>query len=360
MASYSKAQTVTRAIIGFAILTATAFPCEAASKSKPRKYIFDDLVTPSMLLPPVAPARAAAGQGARFFSINSVLAKLDGKTKPHEPVRLASAASGDVISDAPSELFDSRQALLTTNEPFGLFTFRAPEGALWRKWRGLKADIEADIQHIQGCRTHGPGCTDAARRVLSIVDEVKGLSGMARVEATNRLINTSIRYMSDLAQHATVDVWSSPLASLTTGRGDCEDYAIAKYFVLREAGVAEHNLRILLVRDRKVREDHAVLSIRHGGVWTVLDNRNMILTPDRELAHFTPLFALDQSGVGLFASPYLSQRQGGEAGIASPASEALDAERGAATEWGTSADHDIADLSKGGIGQGAATLPVFM
>ena len=26
-------------------------------------------------------------------------------------------------------------------EPFGLFAFRAPEGMLWRKWRGIEADI---------------------------------------------------------------------------------------------------------------------------------------------------------------------------------------------------------------------------
>lgn len=359
MASYSTAQTVTRAIIGFAILTAAAYPCEAASKAKSRKYIFDDLVTPSMLSPPSQPPRTSSAQGARFFSINSVLAKLDGKSKSDEPIRLASATSGNVMSDAPSELVDSGRSPQVTNEPFSLFTFRAPEGILWRKWRALKADIDTDLQHIQDCRTDGSNCGGAARRFLSIVDEVKSQNGMARIEAANRLVNSSIRYMSDLAQHATADVWSSPLASLGSGRGDCEDYAIAKYLVLREAGVPEHDLRVLLVRDKKVREDHAVLSIRNGGGWTVLDNRNTILTQDRELAHFTPLFALDQSGVSLFASPYLSQRQGGEARTVSPASEALDAEN-AATEWGTSGDHDIAELSKAGIGQGAATLPILM
>lgn len=359
MASYSKAQTVTRAIISFAILTAAAYPCEAASKAKSRKYTFDDLVTPSMLAPPSPPARTSSAQGARFFSINSVLAKLDGKPGSDEPVRLASVTSGDVMSDAPSELVDSGRSLQVTNEPFGLFTFRAPEGILWRKWRAVKADIETDLQEIQNCRKSGSTCSNAARRFLSIVDDVKGQSGMARIEAANRLVNTSIRYMSDLAQHATADVWSSPLASLGSGRGDCEDYAIAKYLVLREAGVGDSDLRILLVRDRKVREDHAVLSIRHGDVWTMLDNRNMILTQDRELTHFTPLFALDQSGVSLFASPYLSQRQG-EAGTVSPASEALGNDNGPAAEWGNSADHDFKDLSEGGIGQGAATLPVFM
>ena len=43
-------------------------------------------------------------------------------------------------------------------------------------------------------------------------------------------------------------------------RGDCEDYAIAKYVALREAGVARENLQLVLVRDRAVRQDHAVLA----------------------------------------------------------------------------------------------------
>ncbi len=61
-----------------------------------------------------------------------------------------------------------------------------------------------------------------------MVDDVRGREGKARVEAANRLINTAIRYTSDLIQHAAIDVWSSPLASLGSGRGDCEDYAIAE------------------------------------------------------------------------------------------------------------------------------------
>ena len=28
------------------------------------------------------------------------------------------------------------------NEPFGLFTFRAPEGLLWRKWRGVERQMQ--------------------------------------------------------------------------------------------------------------------------------------------------------------------------------------------------------------------------
>jgi len=354
MANFSATHTVTGAIIGLAVLTVSAFPGEAASKTKPRKYIFDDLVTPSMMAPPSPPIRVPT-DGARFFSINSVLAKLDGKPKVDESVRLASVTSGDVLSDAPPELINTERTLQSTNEPFGLFTFRAPEGVLWRKWRAVKADIDADLRQVESCKANSADCSDAARRFLLIVDEVRTRSGAARIETANRLINTAIRYMSDLAQHATVDVWSAPLASLGTGRGDCEDYAIAKYVVLREAGIPEQDLRVLLVRDRNVREDHAVLAIRNGEAWTVLDNRSSALAPDGELRHFKPLYALDSSGVNLFASPYLSQRQTLETKMISPASEAVGIEDGT-TAWGAPVDGAAASI----VGAGAATLPVLI
>ena len=38
-----------------------------------------------------------------------------------------------------------------------------------------------------------------------------------------------------------------------TGTGDCEDYAVARYVALREAGVTDDDLRLMIVHDRQVR-----------------------------------------------------------------------------------------------------------
>lgn len=362
MANFSTARAVIGIVFCLAALSLNVFPADAAAKTKPRKYIFDDLVTPSMLEPLALPARAPATGGARFFSINSVMAKFDGKSAPNEPVRLASVATDTVISDAPSEFTSIAPSQPSTNEPFGLFTFRAPEGILWRKWRAVKNDIAAELRQVEACRADRSNCTGAARRFVLIADEVRGQSGTAKIETANRLINTAIRYMSDLAQHSIVDVWSTPLVSLGTGRGDCEDYAIAKYVLLRDTGIAEKDMRILLVRDRKVHEDHAVLSVRDGDSWKVLDNRYPALVVDGELSHFTPLFALDNGGVNLFASPYLSQRQNVNATPVLPASAISD--EGSISSW--SQDEPVVPgnteqgISLAGSSSAAATLPILM
>ncbi len=86
--------------------------------------------------------------------------------------------------------------------------------------------------------------------------------------------------------------------------GDCEDYAIAKFALLLDAGVAEKDLKILLVRDTAVRQDHAVLAVRVDRHWLALDNRWSRLSETRDLPSFMPLFAIDHGGVSLFAAPY--------------------------------------------------------
>ena len=61
----------------------------------------------------------------------------------------------------------------------------------------------------------------------------------------------------------------------------------------------------MLVRDRKARDDHAVLAARDDGHWLILDNRHHALDHDTSLAHLTPLFAINHEGVKLVAAPYL-------------------------------------------------------
>lgn len=362
MSNISGAYRAAGAVLGFAIMLGVALPSEAATKAKPRKHIFDDLVTPSMLMPPMETATPRLQtSGARFFSINSVLARLDGKTAPDQPVRMASAQNDIIISDAPADLMRVSPASQKTNEPFGLLTFRAPESTLSRKWRGVKSDIEKDMNEIAACKADRSACSSAASRFLLMVDDAHQREDAARLETVNRLVNTAIRYTSDLIQHGEVDVWSSPLASLGTGRGDCEDYAIAKYLVLREAGVPEQDLRILLVRDHAVREDHAVLAVRKDGEWTILDNRRATLFADSDLSQFTPLVALDTSGVSLFASPYLTQRMNGDdKAVAPAAADALGAAiPGEAAAQDITVSFDLGTIPAAGI-SGAGSLPLLL
>jgi predicted transglutaminase-like cysteine proteinase len=253
-----------------------------------------------------AHASVSVATPARFFTIRAVLADLDSRRSDG----LAAPRATQVALQADLPPTDNppnpSPGFIRGREPFGLSIFRAPDGVLWRKWRGVEGGLLAEQGALDECRRDETRCSPGARRFLRIVEAVRSRHGHARFETANRTINVAVRYTSDIAQHDEPDRWSTPVSTLSTGRGDCEDYAIAKYAVLKETGVADDDLRLVLVRDRRAGEDHAVLAVRSGERWMILDNRYDSVVPDAEIRHFTPLYAINRDGVALFAAPYLT------------------------------------------------------
>ena len=131
----------------------------------------------------------------------------------------------------------------------------------------------------------------------------------AQIGNLNRTINYAIRYVSDLQQHGVLDLWSAPLATLASGKGDCEDFAIIKLMALRELGMKAEDLRLVLARGTSLQMDHAVLAVRYEQRWVILDNRTSLLVDADNVAQFTPLFTLGGEGVKLFAAPYTKSRR---------------------------------------------------
>lgn len=243
----------------------------------------------------VTPGADQTSGPATFFTINAVLAKLD-RERGQGPnaTRLASLAHPSVATDAQPP----RQVAPGPGpEPFGLFTFRAPEGALWRKWRGVESDMMKEQQVLDRCRTGAEGCPSYAAQFLRLINAVKSKTGRAQLDEANRAVNLAIRYVSDWVQHGEIDRWSAPLATFATAKGDCEDYAIAKFVALRLAGVAPEDLRIVIVRDIILGEDHAVAAARLDGHWLTLDNRRMAMVEDSDARSYRPTFVIGPAGV---------------------------------------------------------------
>lgn len=284
----------------------------SAGKVRARKAVAEPVQAGPDVEIPVMPGPA------RFFTISAVLAKRDRGERP------AAAGNGmQVASAAPAAATDARPAVpQVSDQPFGLFVFRAPDGILWNKWRTVEARMAGDSLRLQVCRSMPETCGAADRAMLGMMREARGSEGAERAGIVNRAVNAAVRYVSDYEQHGVADLWSSPRATIASGLGDCEDYAIAKYMLLRELGVAETDLKLLLVRDNAVRQDHAVLGVRVDGRWLVLDNRRAAPLESDQVAHFTPLFAIDHDGVGLFAAPYAAHITHESASDVQPAADA--------------------------------------
>jgi predicted transglutaminase-like cysteine proteinase len=190
------------------------------------------------------------------------------------------------------------------HEPFGLPTANVTTGTLLDRWLRVEEEMEAERLVIRSCEENRASCASrAALQFLSIIDSGRTSEGRGRLGKINRAVNLSIRPMSDLSINGEEDVWSSPLSTLGIGAGDCEDYAIAKFLALQEAGVSSNDLRIVLLRDNFRGNDHAVLAARLDGNWLILDNRSMAMVEDRQIPNFRPVFLIDHDGVKLYIDP---------------------------------------------------------
>jgi predicted transglutaminase-like cysteine proteinase len=94
---------------------------------------------------------------------------------------------------------------------------------------------------------------------LSRLDGAKGKEAEVLL-AVNEFFNRGIPYRTDQQHWQQVDYWATPAESLASNGGDCEDYAIAKYYLLKELGVPISRLRITYVKAIKLNEAHMVLA----------------------------------------------------------------------------------------------------
>ena len=110
-----------------------------------------------------------------------------------------------------------------------------------------------------------------------------------RIEAINAYVNSRVTFVDDSREFGVPDRWSAAADTLGRGRGDCEDYALAKLAMLRRAGFADHDLYFVVLKDLSRRADHAVLVVRSGGRFLVLDNGTDRLLNSAEIKDYRPI-----------------------------------------------------------------------
>src|SRR5262249_48800088 len=106
-----------------------------------------------------------------------------------------------------------------------------------QKWRDILRRVDSESRRVKSCIKHYPCMDLAARPLAALVLELKGQSKARMVRAVNDHFN-SFPYVPDQSSGMAVDRWLTPIL-FDQVSGDCEDYAIAKYFVLRLLGLRD-------------------------------------------------------------------------------------------------------------------------
>ena len=114
------------------------------------------------------------------------------------------------------------------------------------------------------------------------------------LRAVNRFFNR-VPSMTDQAHWGVEDYWATPSESLASNGADCEDYAIAKYFTLKELGVPISRLRLVYAKTSRSREAHLVLAYYPdpGADPLILDNLEGNIQPASDRPDLIPVYTFN-------------------------------------------------------------------
>jgi predicted transglutaminase-like cysteine proteinase len=157
------------------------------------------------------------------------------------------------------------------------------------RWAALVARHAAQTVEIDACIDDATKCPTALKGYREVVLAGRSLAPDRQVKLANKFINN---------RHWTIeprrdDEWRTLEEFLRSG-GDCEDYAIAKYFVLRQLGFPIDDLRIAITWDMRVQDYHAVTMVHLDDSVLVLDVDG---PPRRQQTDYRFLFSINESGI---------------------------------------------------------------
>jgi len=120
-----------------------------------------------------------------------------------------------------------------------------------------------------------------------ILSKLKDANELKKLNLVNTWVNY-VKYQSDKKIYGVSDYWATLYEFIGKGQGDCEDYTIAKYYILKELGVDPKKLKFTYViyqNRRGKRVSHMVLSYlkvpkpKSKQDILILDNNNRLVLP---------------------------------------------------------------------------------
>lgn len=143
---------------------------------------------------------------------------------------------------------------------------------------------------------------DASKRLEAweeLIRRDKNASDREKLEKTSHFFNSRIRFVNDQELWGVDDYWATPVEFLSRGGGDCEDFAIAKYFTLKAMGMADDKLRITYVKAIQMNMHHMVLTYYSSpdAEPLVLDNLVDSINPASKRTDLLPIFSFNGSGL---------------------------------------------------------------
>ena len=149
-------------------------------------------------------------------------------------------------------------------------------------------------------QTYGSQAVRRLRHWQALVTSQQNALEWHRLLKINHFFNR-LQFAEDKNQWGQQDYWATPVEFLSSGRGDCEDYAIGKLFSLYATGMAVDKLRLMHVYSESLGQAHMVLlyMANPGEHPLVVDNLMDKISAARDRTDLDPLYSFNPSGLWL-------------------------------------------------------------
>ena len=129
----------------------------------------------------------------------------------------------------------------------------------------------------------------------SLKEKVINYTLIRKLSHVNSFMNKTFS-KQDIDSNSSIDYWATPKEFLLQGHGDCEDYAISKYFTLLELNIPKEKLYFAVVKVKGSNTDHMVLLYLENKNSTplVLDNLSFRVIPLTKRKKLIPKFAFNE------------------------------------------------------------------
>jgi predicted transglutaminase-like cysteine proteinase len=184
-----------------------------------------------------------------------------------------------------------------TDDREGLPAGRRVDAEIFHRWTGaLQRHRDAVLAADRLCaEVRAKRCVFWAWTDFLV--RIKDSPAERQLDQVNSYVNRSA-YVGDRDNWSKPDHWADPAEFFATG-GDCEDFAIAKYFSLRALGFSPEQLRIVVVHDGKRHQAHTVLVVTGSNRSLLLDNRYDMVVPWSTASHYRPIYSINERSAWL-------------------------------------------------------------
>ncbi|RMD64141.1 MAG: hypothetical protein D6826_03215 [Alphaproteobacteria bacterium] len=200
---------------------------------------------------------------------------------PSSPPRFANADANAGAAGGVPGLFGSRE-------------FRSDSLKGLPQWTRVLQVMAREQPAFDACVQNAARCvTPTLRNWRRIMTQATGLDRKAQIKAVNDFFNRW-PYKEDTALYGRSEYWATP-SEFMARSGDCEDYAIAKYFALRQLGFSQDEMRIVILMDQIRGIGHAVLAIYDEGETVILDSLSNLIVSDQRYKHYLPQYSMNET-----------------------------------------------------------------